>query len=200
MNHDRKPKNQFKRLSNIILFSGKAEAGKTTAARMLKEFLDRNNYKSAIIPYGDYVKNTARLIFDWNGEKDKAGRYLLQHWGTDIVRKKDPNFWTDTVVRLASVLNGELDFIIIDDARFENEITCWAGEYWVYTVRVERPGYENHLTPEQRMHPSETSLDNYTFDALLHATNQGELYDEIIGMTTSTQFNCFVGLWNEGEF
>ena len=182
----------------VILISGKAEAGKTTTANIIKTFLEARCKKVACIPYGQYVKDTAKTIWNWNGEKDKKGRELLQWWGTDIVREQDPNFWVDSVVRLAKVIDKYVDYLIVDDCRFINEIEAWRAIKYValdsatdalsskqrfsdiITIRVERPGHENALTPEQRRHPSETELDDYVFDITIKAIDKAGLYDEIV--------------------
>ena len=43
----------------IILISGKAEAGKTTAANIIKYSLCGIGKRAAVVPYGQYVKDTA---------------------------------------------------------------------------------------------------------------------------------------------
>ena len=182
----------------VILISGKAEAGKTTTANIIKTFREERGKKVACIPYGQYVKDTAKLIWNWDGKKDKKGRELLQWWGTDIVRAQDPNFWVDSVVRLAKVIDKYVDYLIVDDCRFINEIEAWRAIKYValdsatdvlanrqrfsdiITIRVERPGHENALTPEQRRHPSETELDDYIFDIAIKAIDKAGLYDEIV--------------------
>ena len=163
----------------IILISGKAEAGKTTAANIIKCYLCGIGKRAAIVPYGQYVKDTAKMIFGWNGQKDENGRQLLQWWGTDVVRKKSENFWVNTVMRLAAVLDGEIDYLIIDDCRFPNEVELWKDEYGYLTLRIERPGHENALNDEQRKHPSETALDDYEFDVTISATDFKELKEAI---------------------
>lgn len=163
----------------IILISGKAEAGKTTAANIIKCYLCGIGKRAAIVPYGQYVKDTAKMIFGWDGQKDENGRQLLQWWGTDVVRKKNENFWVNTVMRLAAVLDGEIDYLIIDDCRFPNEIDLWKDEYGYLTLRIERPGHENALSDKQRKHPSETALDDYEFDVTISATDFKELKEAI---------------------
>ena len=182
----------------VILISGKAEAGGSTTANIIKTFLEELGKKGACIPYGQYVKDTAKLIWNWDGKKDKKGRELLQWWGTDIVRAQDPNFWVDSVVRLAKVIDKYVDYLIVDDCRFINEIEAWRAIKYValdsatdalanrqrfsdiITIRVERPGHENALTPEQRRHPSETELDDYIFDITIKAIDKAGLYDKIV--------------------
>ena len=163
----------------IILISGKAEAGKTTAANIIKYYLCGIGKRAAIVPYGQYVKDTAKMIFGWDGQKDENGRQLLQWWGTDVVRKKNENFWVNTVMRLAAVLDVEIDYLIIDDCRFPNEVELWKHEYDYLTLRIERPGHENALNDEQRKHPSETALDDYEFDVTISATDFKELKEAI---------------------
>lgn len=166
-------------MTNIILFSGKAEAGKTTAARYLKENLIHEGYSAKIISYSDYVKHTAMLLMGWNGIKDEFGRGVLQRWGTDIVRKRDPMFWVNTVKRLVDVSDDIFDYILIDDCRFPNEIEVWK-DYQHITVRVENPNHLNALSEEQRKHPSETALDDYEMDVTLSATNAFELNNAVL--------------------
>ena len=168
----------------IILISGKAEAGKTTTARYLKEKLEAENYKVVIASYGQYVKDTAKMLWGWNGQKDKTGRQLLQWWGTDVVRTQVPSFWVDSVIRLACIVQEYVDYFIVDDCRFKNEIELWQNDLrtqcivkdWdLMTIRVNRPEHENALTPEQRQHPSETELDDYMFDITINAPDLAEL-------------------------
>ena len=163
----------------IILISGKAEAGKTTAANIIKYYLCGIGKRAAIVPYGQYVKDTAKMIFGWDGQKDENGRQLLQWWGTDVVRKKNENFWVNTVMRFADVLDGEIDYLIIDDCRFHNEVELWKHECDYLTLRIERPGHDNALNDEQRKHPSETALDDYEFDVTISATDFKELKEAI---------------------
>ena len=162
----------------VILFSGKAESGKTSAAEILKKLLQAKGKKCIKIAYGDYVKQTAKMIHNWDGVKDEKGRELLQWWGTNYVREKYPTFWVDTVLRLAPLLEEFYDYLLIDDCRFPNEIECWYN-YETVKVRIERPYYENHLTQDQRKHPSETSLDIYRYDAILIARDLSTLESKV---------------------
>lgn len=155
----------------IILISGKAETGKTLSAHIIKKKLEKWDKKVVIIPYGAYVKDLARLLYGWNGEKDTYGRELLQKLGTDIIRTREPDFWVDTVKRLVKALRNDFDYVIIDDCRFPNELEAW-NDYPNTKIRVERPYYENSLTVEQRTHPSENALDSYNFDLVFEATNK----------------------------
>lgn len=186
---------------NVILISGKAEAGKSTTASFLKENLERcyGVNAIAIVPYGDYVKSTARLVYGWDGKKDEAGRELLQNWGTNVVRNIQPDFWIETVRRLAEVLDYFVEYLIVDDCRFPNEISAWS-DYPHCHIRVERPHHENALTDEQRQHISETALDDAICDFRISAENYEALYLDAASLTEDviTYFESEKQLhWNE---
>ena len=172
-------------IKKVILISGKAEAGKTSCANIIKARVEKNGGRAVILSYGAYVKHTAQLIFGWDGNKDEAGRRLLQSWGTDYVREQQPSFWVQTVNQLVNLIDPIVDVVIIDDCRFFNELDFWIIKnrnrcYDVMTIRVERPDHENSLTEAQRNHISETELDSYdNFHVTLKASNMVELEDEV---------------------
>lgn len=152
-------------MTTIITLSGKAESGKDLSASLLKEELEIQGKKVLIINYANYLKFICQKYFNWNGEKDIAGRTLLQQIGTEKVRFKYPNFWVDTVINFVKAFQDDFDYILIPDCRFPNEVNCWKEEgFTIIPLHIERLNYENHLTPEQRLHLSETSMDDFVFD------------------------------------
>ena len=163
----------------VILISGKAEAGKDSTFDILNQLIP-DEFKKVRMAYGDYVKYTAKMLWGWNGKKDEEGRGHLQWWGTEYVRAIEPDFWVDTVIRLARIVKKDVDYLVVTDVRFPNEIVAWnKNEFDVITVRVERPGHENALTEEQRQHLSETALDDWEFDVTLRAKTLTELTREV---------------------
>ena len=84
----------------VILISGKAQHGKDTLAGMLKNHLEDKSYRVLIAHYGDLVKYVCEKFFNWDGNKDEAGRTLLQYVGTDVVRKQNENFWAGFITFL----------------------------------------------------------------------------------------------------
>ena len=159
----------------VITISGKAEAGKDFTASILKEKLEDIGKKVIIVHYADYLKFLAKQYFGWDGTKSEEGRKILQWLGTDLVRNRQPDFWVDTVCRLLSVLQDDYDFALIPDCRFPNEIykmkECFTD---TVSLRVVRLDHENALTEEQRKHPSETALDDYTTDYVFYAKSGRE--------------------------
>ena len=137
----------------VILISGKARHGKDTTAGFLRSALEADGNSVLVAHYGDLVKYVCKTFFGWNGEKDEAGRTLLQKF-----------------------FPGEWDYVLIPDCRFPNEVDYIknAGFDAVH-LRIVREGFVSPLTPEQQAHPSETALDNVQAD--YYITNNGSLKD-----------------------
>jgi len=152
----------------IILISGKAQHGKDTYAKILKEKLEQYNNKVLITHYADLVKFICEKFFNWDGQKDEKGRTILQYVGTDIVRTQKPNYWVDFIIDILSLFKNEWDYVLIPDCRFVNELKRYGEEWDITTVRVNRLNFESSLTTEQKNHPSETELDNYDFDYVIN--------------------------------
>ena len=158
----------------MVLISGKAEHGKTAFGDIIKDELREMGFRVTTYPFARYLKFIAQEHFGWNGEKDVAGRELLQWLGTDVVRKSNPDYWANTVVEFAHTFRGTFDYIICDDTRFPNEVTNFgAVGIDVFPIRVVRPGHVSRLTTEQMAHPSETALDG--FSGFEYIYNDGNL-------------------------
>lgn len=158
----------------VITISGYARHGKDTVAKFLQEQLESNGNRVLITHYADLLKYICKTFFKWNGKKDEAGRTLLQHVGTDVVRKKEPNFWVDFVADILCNFGDCWDFVIIPDTRFPNEIERLKERNLdVVHLRVVRPDFESPLTAKQQAHSSETALDNTAPDYRI--INSGDL-------------------------
>lgn len=164
-------------MKGTIIISGKSGSGKDQLAQFMKEELAKHGKKALIIHYADAVKWFCRDFLDWDGKKDEVGRTLLQTVGTDIVRAQHPNFWTGIVVGLIQAFEpySNFEIAIIPDARFENEVDIsLANLKNSVSIRVERlnedgtPWVNPVLTEDQQKHPSETSLDKFAFDYIVH--------------------------------
>lgn len=160
----------------VICISGKAQHGKDTSAKFLKDILEKNGQRVLITHYGDLVKYIATTFFGWNGVKDEAGRTILQTVGTERVRNKVPNYWVKFVSDILYLFPDEWDYVLIPDCRFPNEVD-YLREHGlnVTHVRVRRDNFDNGLTDEQKNHPSETSLDDVKPDYIF--VNDGTLED-----------------------
>ena len=152
----------------IICIGGKAQHGKDTTAELLRTAIEGSGKRAIIVHYADLLKFICKTWFGWNGVKDDKGRSLLQRVGTDVIRKKEPNYWTDFVISLLKLFKHEWDYVIIPDTRFPNEIKQLRKKRFdtVY-VRVVRPHFDNGLSVEQQNHVSETALDDFMPDITL---------------------------------
>ena len=164
-------------MKGTIIISGKSGSGKDQLAQFMKEELAKYGKKTLIIHFADAVKWFCRDFLDWDGKKDEVGRTLLQMVGTDVVRAKHPNFWTGIVVGLIQAFEptSNFDVAIVPDARFPNEVDIsLANLINCVSVRINRvnedgtPWINPALTDDQRNHPSETSLDVFAFDYIVH--------------------------------
>lgn len=148
----------------VITISAKAQHGKDYTAKLIRAELERYGYKVLVCHYADLLKYICKQFFGWNGEKDEAGRTLLQKVGTEGVRVNRPDFWVDFISDILKLFPDEWDFVLIPDTRFPNEILKIKECFNVTSVHITRPNFENSLTEEQRKHPSETALDDFDFD------------------------------------
>lgn len=164
-------------MKNTIILSGKSGSGKDMTAQFMKEELEKHGQRVLVIHFADALKWILKDYFNWDGNKDEIGRTLLQRVGTDIVRQSNPDYWTKIVVELIKAFEPYKDFdvAIIPDARFENEVNIALQRLRnSVSVRIERKNADGSdwinpvLTEEQRKHPSETSLDVFAFDYIIH--------------------------------
>jgi len=167
----------------IITVSGQARAGKGETCNILERKFNEIGKRCLQINYADYLKFIHAMYM--GGDKDNIfartpdSRTGWQLLGTEIVRKVDPNFWVDTVINTVKVIGGEYDYILISDSRFVNEIQRFAEEeYIVFPVHVERIGFDNGLSEEQKAHASEHGLDDYLFNHYIEAENNIESLEE----------------------
>lgn len=113
-----------------------------------------------------YQESLERYGYDKSKELYPEFRGILQRLGTDVGRRLlDDNIWVDAT--LAKCEEGKN--YVFTDARFPNEATAISGRGG-RVVRVERPG----VGPAND-HPSETSLDDWPFDAVYQ--NDGTIDD-----------------------
>lgn len=164
-------------MRKYICISGKAQHGKDTLGRAMKDHLESKGFKVLIAHYGDLLKYICKTFLDWNGKKDEAGRTLLQQVGTEVVRRQQPNFWVEFIEKITKMMSDRWDYIIIPDARFPNEVYgLQKDDSVVIHIRVVRDGFVSPLNEEQQHHLSETALDNVPRYCTVH--NNGTI-DEL---------------------
>lgn len=169
----------------LVGFSGYARAGKDTAFSLLESqgyqrvaFADI--MRSFLVALNPIVECSGRVgshirvadVIEWHGwdgyKESVYGsevRSLMQRLGTEAGRGLlGDNIWVDSA--LNNLTDGKY---AVTDCRFVNEaeaIRARGGKI----IRINRPG-----VGPANSHPSETGLDNYTFDAVIE--NDGSLED-----------------------
>lgn len=180
----------------IIGLSGYARSGKDEAAKVLVEefgftrvaFADKlRDFLYALNPvvdvrinqYGDncgwvYVQEVIDS-HGWDGYKETVYgpevRRLLQRLGTEAGRQ---TMWDSIWIDAALTGFDDSAKLVVTDCRFPNEaeaITARGGKVW----RISRKG-----VGPANSHPSETSLDNWKFDAWLDNNGSLEEYRQTV--------------------
>lgn len=181
-------------MTRLIGLSGKKRAGKDTAAATLISSFGFQRYA-----FADPLKKAALdldplILFEqdegylmprggtWEPAYERLGsvvnrlgweqakeirevRRTLQNYGVAI-RQLQPDFWIRTTLGRALATPRP---VVITDVRFPNEAAAIETAGGV-VIRIERPGLESDDT-----HASETALDDYYFEHVLH--NDGTVED-----------------------
>ena len=77
----------------IYSLSGQAQAGKDTVSDIIIDLYAERGQKGYKAYFASDLKRMAFTYYNWNGVKDKEGRMLLQHLGSDVVRSFEPSMW-----------------------------------------------------------------------------------------------------------
>jgi hypothetical protein len=104
----------------------------------------------------------------WETAKDLVPevRRLLQRFGTESIRKIEPDFWINAARKTIDAIDGP---VVITDCRYPNEAD-FAESVGGVLVRIVRPGTES-----DDAHPSETALDDRKVDVVIR--NDGSIED-----------------------
>ena len=162
----------------VLCISAKAQHGKDTAAALIKDYLESKGNRVLITHYADLVKFICTKFFDWDGQKDEKGRTLLQYVGTDVISSQQPSYWVDFIISILKFFENEWDYVLIPDCRYPVEVIRMSTAFETQILRIERPNFENGLTEKQKQHVSETSMDNYFFDAVIYNDSTLESFKE----------------------
>lgn|SRR5574344_969860 len=152
---------EFKKKNpKIYVISGKAGTGKDKIATLITK---NSNLKSITISYAFYLKEYAKRVLGWDGAEETKPREFLQQVGVELIKKNiDDKLLLRRVIEDIKVYSYFYDIIIIDDARFKEEITSIKTNFNnVTSINVKSTSNRNKLTEEQQRHLTETSLDDF---------------------------------------
>ena len=108
----------------------------------------------------------------WERAKDSYSevRRLLQNYGTEGVRRLDPDFWVRVAGAQIEARRSEGLPVAVTDVRFPNEVDAIVNAGGT-VFRIARPGYVLPTTAAD-VHPSETALDGIPLPTI---TNDGTI-------------------------
>ena len=183
----------------IVGISGKMQSGKDAVADRL---VTRYGFKKVAL--ADPLKHIASEHLGWSGEKDNAGRHLLQKAGTETAKSAcGDTVWVDILHRYMMIINkhheGNINFVI-PDIRFICEAEWVTGKYAPlgfnklkdgFLVSVERKSRYRSTTGDSQ-HRSEVEMNSSKFKSHINTTinnvssleelynNTDSLYDELV--------------------
>ena len=148
----------------IIALAGKAGYGKTTISKMITEIDPKSSVTAFAAPLKDMVRAIFPQLTDYH-LKDQVGkaaptdllngyspRELMQFFGTDFVRRFDPDLWVKRAKdkielhrRPATRGRPKLNYLVFDDCRFENEVNL-IRQYDGCIIHLERTETEKSFT------------------------------------------------------
>lgn len=183
----------------IYAFSGKKQSGKTTASAYLQEKLNatRINFKDALLVelqvkfpelFRELIKIYDQTAYDgwgWTArrllnEKPPLVRALMQNYGTNVCRERNPDHWVDEWRKTVAQTVGT---IVVDDVRFLNEAQA-IRENGGTIIRIIREGLKS-----DDKHVSEQEMNSIEVDYTIRCA-EGDLncvydkLDEIVTWTT----------------
>ena len=176
-------------MPTIIAFTGRAGAGKTTAARRLRRTVEYtvDRARADVLAFADPLRTAVNAVFPHLGpeafreNKNEpipsmpgwSGRRILQVAGTDWFRSLDNDVWIKNMEHRLGKFLRPTDYAFVDDVRFPNEaelIRRLGGKLY----RITRPEH-SPLEAAAAAHASEAFVDGLIVDGEI--TNVGTLED-----------------------
>ncbi len=160
----------------VVLISGKAGSGKSTAAKILNDKMEKLGLDTLRYGFADPIKHIAKAFGGWDEKKDDKGRQLLQKIGY-IFREYDEHIWVKHFLNQLDKRSGMFpkNVVIIDDWRFPNELAYLQNNPILETVTVRMYG-RGGLEGENSFDISENSLPEGEFEDLGYEMVQGASY------------------------
>lgn len=147
----------------LYLICGKARAGKDTFAKLIKQEEEKDNNKVCILKLTAPLYSWAEDYFNYDKEKDKKPRELLQTLGYDILqlKLKKKDFLLDYLITTIEVLDNYYDVGLITDGRLVHEIEVLKEKYPNIKTILLTNKKDNKLTNKEKNHQTEIDLDDY---------------------------------------
>ena len=162
----------------LLFICGKADSGKDTFGKILKEEFEKHKLKVCILKITEPLYRYAKDYFGWDGKDESKPRDLLQELGIEVIKEKMGmnTFLLDRLAGDIAVLDNYFDIGIITDGRLISEIEYLKKNFNNVKVIRMTSILDNKLTPKEKKHITETDLDNdYEYDYRVEFTTIDEL-------------------------
>ena len=163
----------------IFIIGGKANVGKNTLAKMIKQYYDQKDEKSVITEYSKYIKLMADEMLEWKS-KNKKPRAFLQNLGEEYRKAIGQNVFIERMKEDILIYQKYYQNIIICDARLIPELTLMKTKYQnCYTIHL-LGNQRNKLNDDEQNHITELEFDKYdSFDYTLNNISTEQLQSDI---------------------
>ena len=149
----------------IYLISGYSRHGKSTVGDIILNLAKQDGKHTIISQYGKYIKNYAKEMTDWDGSDETKPRTFLQRLGTDVIRNKlnKSEMFIQRQLDDIEIYSYFYDIVLVTDIRLPREKEAIKEKFDnVVVIRVNRINFDDGLAEEQRNHPIERAMDEYT--------------------------------------
>lgn len=165
----------------LYLICGKAEVGKDSLGRLIKQEYEKINKKACILKITAPLYGYAKNYFGWDGKEEDKPRTLLQTLGIEVIKNK-LNLKFFLVNRLSEdikILDEFFDVGIITDGRLIEEIEELKKMYSdIKVIHLKRNNYSSKLNSKEKSHITETDLDKgYNFDYEIENNSEEDLLE-----------------------
>ena len=165
----------------IIGFAGKMGSGKNHfAEKIIAPLLKSQGHQVVILAFADQLKVELMTKYGLSyaevfENKSASTRDLLQKEGTALGRDvRGSDIWIKYLANWTEIFAARgINYILITDVRFTNEAE-WIKSKNGILVKIDAPDRHNiycmskNISPENKVHQSETELDNYNaFDIVI---------------------------------
>lgn len=141
----------------IIGLAGLARSGKTTTANEIVGIAQSKGLRARVFSFADPIKSAAAVLGINKADHPDIYRSFAQWVGTDLIRVRRPDWWADRMEERIKGAAGDLDLVVIDDVRFDNELAMIVrhGGTACYLDAADRLGVDPHSPTGIYAHQSE---------------------------------------------
>ena len=177
----------------LYLVSGRARNGKDTMSKMIEKEYQKLGKRVCFIQLMRPLKWLLRDYFNWDGQEETKPREQLQKMGTELIRNKldMPTYFIDRLTENILILEEYYDVFMVTDVRLPLEIELLKKRFSsVISINIVRENFENDLTPQEKVHYTETALDQYhNFDYTVINRSLPELELEVKKIVSEVEKN-----------